>query len=76
MKRMTKNRNVSKAPRRGLKAKSAEAGRSRSDDSLAELQKTDYLPALAEFCERLRARKPLAVALDTARLVREERATR
>jgi hypothetical protein len=73
---MNQIKNVSKAVRRGLKAKSAEAGRSRSDESLGELREIDRRPTLAEFCERLHKRRSLTVSLDTPLLVREGRATR
>jgi hypothetical protein len=47
-----------------------------SDYLLRELQEIAGRPTLAEFRERLHTRKPLSAALDTARLVREERPTR
>jgi hypothetical protein len=47
-----------------------------SDYLLGELREIAERPTLAEFRERLHTRKPLPVALDTAGLVREERAAR
>ena len=47
-----------------------------SDYLLGELQEIAERPTLAEFRERLRMRRPLSVALDTARLVREKRGLR
>jgi len=51
-------------------------GMSLSDYLLGELHEIAGRPTLAEFRERLHARVPLSVALDTARLVREERVKR
>jgi plasmid stability protein len=69
-------RNVPEALHRSLKARAATAGMSLSDYLLRELQEIAGRPTLAEFRERLHTRKPLSAALDTARLVREERPTR
>jgi len=51
-------------------------GMSLSDYLLGELREIASRPTLAEFGERLQKRKPVAVDLDTARLVREERESR
>jgi len=47
-----------------------------SDYLLAELREIAERPTLAEFRERLHKRRPLSIALDTAGLVRQERAAR
>jgi plasmid stability protein len=73
---MIQVRNVPKALHRSLKARAARAGMSLSDYLLGELQEIAERPTLAEFRERLRMRRPLSVALDTARLVREKRGLR
>jgi hypothetical protein len=54
----------------------SDRGMSLSDYLLGELREIAERPTLAEFRERLHTRKPLPVALDTAGLVREERAAR
>lgn len=61
---------------RALKARAATAGMTLSDYLLGELQEIADRPTLAEFRNHLHARKPIAVALDTARLAREERGLR
>ena len=76
MERMIQVRNVPDALHRSLKARAATAGMSLSDYLLAELREIAERPTLAEFRERLHRRKPLQAALDTAGLVREERAAR
>ncbi len=76
MARMIHIGNVPEALHRGLKARAATVGMSLSDYLLCELQEIARRPTLAEFRERLHMRKPHPAALDTARLVREERATR
>jgi len=73
---MIQVRNVPEGLHRTLKARAANAGMSLSDYLLGELREIAERPTLAEFRERLHTRKPLAVALDTASLVREERAAR
>lgn len=52
------------------------AGMSLSDYLLVELREIAARPTLAEFRERLHTRTPVTVALETGRLVREERAAR
>jgi len=76
MEKMIQVRNVPEGLHRTLKARAANAGMSLSDYLLGELREIAERPTLAEFRERLHTRKPLAVALDTAALVREERAAR
>lgn len=76
MSKMIQVRNVSDVLHRTLKVRAANAGMSLSDYLLGELREIAERPTLAEFRERLQTRKPLAVGLDTARLLREERATR
>lgn len=73
---MIQVRNVPDALHRSLKARAATAGMSLSDYLLAELREIAERPTLAEFRERLHTRKPIAVAVDTAALLREERAAR
>jgi plasmid stability protein len=76
MYRMIQVRNVPEALHRSLKVRAASAGMSLSDYLLAELREIAERPTLEEFRERLHARKPFPGALDTAVLVREERAAR
>ena len=76
MARMIQVRNVPEVLHRSLKARAATAGMSLSDYLLGELREIAERPTLAEFRERLHARRPLQAALDTAGLLREERAAR
>ena len=76
MARVIQIRNVPEALHHGLKARAATVGMSLSDYLLGELQEIARRPTLAEFCERLHKRRPLPSALNTARLVREEREAR
>jgi antitoxin FitA len=76
MSKMIQVRNVPEVLHRSLKARAAGAGMSLSDYLLGELREIADRPTLAEFRERLHTRRPFPVALDTARLVREERAAR
>ena len=76
MTRMIQVRNVPEVLHRSLKARAATAGMSLSDYLLGELREIAERPTLAEFRERLHTRRPLAVALDTAGLLREERVAR
>jgi plasmid stability protein len=76
MARVIQIRNVPEALHRRLKARAAAVGMPLSDYLLGELREIARRPTLAEFCDRLRKRKPVPVALDTARLVREGRMTR
>jgi len=73
---MIQVRNVPEVLHRTLKARAANAGMSLSDYLLGELREIAERPTLAEFRDRLHTRKPIAVAPDTARLTREERAAR
>ena len=73
MSKMIQLRNVPDGLHRSLKARAAMAGMSLSDYLLAEIKEIAERPTLAEMRERLHRRKPISVALDTARLVREER---
>jgi antitoxin FitA len=52
------------------------AGISLSDYLLAEIKEIAERPTLAELRERLHERKPVALEIDTARMVREEREAR
>ena len=52
------------------------AGMSLSDYLLQEFREIAERPTLGEFRERLHSRKPVRVALDTAALLREDRAAR
>jgi plasmid stability protein len=76
MARMIQVRNVPDVLHRGLKARAATAGMSLSDYLLVELREIAERPTLAEFRERMYTRRPLPGALDTAALIREERARR
>jgi len=76
MARMIQVRNVPEGLHRSLKARAASAGMSLSDYLLGELREIAERPTLAEFRERLHTRRPVAEVLDTAGLVREERAAR
>jgi len=76
MARMIQVRNVPDVLHRSLKVRAATVGMSLSDYLLGELREIAARPTLAEFRERLHTRKPLPVAIDTARLIHEERAAR
>jgi antitoxin FitA len=76
MSKMIQLRNVPDALHRSLKVRAAMSGRSLSDYLLAEIKEIAERPTLEEFRERLHRRKPLAVEIDSARLVREERDAR
>lgn len=76
MSRMIQVRNVPDALHRSLKARAATAGMSLSDYLIGELREIAERPTLAEFRERLHTRKPVNAALNTAGLLREERAAR
>jgi antitoxin FitA len=76
MSTMIQIRNVPEAIHRGLKARAATLGMSLSDYLLLELKEVAERPTLAEFREHLHTRRPVSAALDSARLVREERRTR
>ena len=76
MSKMIQLRNVPDGLHRRLKARAAMAGMSLSDYLLAEIKEIAERPTLAELRECLHKRKPVSVALDTARLVREEREIR
>jgi antitoxin FitA len=73
---MIQVRNVPEVLHRRLKARAATAGMSLSDYLLEELREIAERPTLAEFRERLHSRRPVSVALDTAGLMRKERAAR
>lgn len=76
MDRMIQVRNVPDALHRSLKARAAMAGMSLSDYLLGELWEIAERPTLAEFRAHLHTRKPVSVALDSAALMRDERAAR
>jgi plasmid stability protein len=76
MSKMIQLRNVPDALHRSLKTRAAMASRSLSDYLLAEIKEIAERPTLAEMWKRLRRRKPAAVKIDTARMVREEREAR
>lgn len=76
MSKMIQLRNVPDELHRSLKARAALAGMALSDYLLAEIKEIAERPTLAELRDRLHQRKPVAIRIDTARLVREERATR
>ena len=74
--RMIQLRNVPETLHRSLKARAAMAGMSLSDYLLSEIREIAERPTLAELRERLHTRKAIAPALDSARLVREDREAR
>jgi plasmid stability protein len=76
MSKMIQLRNVPDALHRALKARAAMAGMSLSDYLMTEIKEVAERPTLAELRERLHKRKPVAVELDTARLLAEERTAR
>jgi plasmid stability protein len=76
MSKMIQLRNVPDTLHRQLKARAAMAGMSLSDYLLAEIKEIAERPTLAEMRERLHHREPISVAIDTARMVREERDSR
>jgi plasmid stability protein len=76
MSKMIQLRNVPDSLHRSLKARAAMSGRSLSDYLLAEIKEIAERPTPAELRERVHRRKTLAVEIDTARLVREEREAR
>jgi len=76
MSRMIQLRNVPDALHRNLKARAAMAGMSLSDYLLAEIKEIAERPTLAELRERLHAREPVSVQINTAHLLREEREAR
>ena len=76
MSRMIQVRNVPGALHRNLKVRAAKTGLSLSGYLLGELREIAERPTLAEFSESLETRRSLSATLDTARLVREERAGR
>lgn len=76
MSKMIQLRNVPDSLHRGLKARAAMAGMSLSDYLLAEIKEIAAKPTLAEFRDRLHTRQPVSADIDSARLVREERAVR
>lgn len=73
---MIQIRNVPEGLRRRLKGRAATAGMTLSDYLLGELREIAARPTLGEFRERLHTRRPVAAALDSVRLLREERASR
>jgi plasmid stability protein len=73
---MIQLRNVPDALHRNLKARAAMAGMSLSDYLLAEIKEIAERPTLAELRERLHAREPVSVQINTAHLLREEREAR
>jgi plasmid stability protein len=76
MSKMIQLRNVPDGLHRTLKSRAALAGVSLSDYLLTEIKEIAERPTLAELRERLRTRKAVAVPIDTALLVRKERAAR
>lgn len=72
MSKMVEIRNVPDALHRTLKARAAVAGMSLSDDLLAEIRDVAERPTPTKLRARIHQRKPTAVPIDTARLVREE----
>ena len=76
MSKMIQLRNVPDSLHRRLKSRAAMAGMSLSDYLISEIKEVADRPTLAEMRERLHQREPIAITVDTARLVREERDSR
>jgi antitoxin FitA len=76
MSKMIQLRNVPDTLHRRLKARAAMAGMSLSDYLVSEIKEIADRPTLAELRERLHQRKPVSGALDTVRVLEEERAAR
>jgi plasmid stability protein len=76
MSKMIQLRNVPDSLHRTLKARAAKAGMSLSDYLLLEIKEIADRSTLIEFRDRLHRREPVAVHLDTARLLGDERAGR
>jgi len=76
MSKMIQLRNVPDALHRTLKSRAAMAGMSLSDYLLAEIKEIAEQPTLSELRARLHTRKPVRIQMDTAQLLREERAAR
>ena len=74
--KMIQLRKVPESLHRSLKARAAMAGMSLSDYLIAEIKEIAERPTLAELRAQLHTRNPVALAIDTARLVREEREAR
>lgn len=73
MSKMIQLRNVPDALHCTLKARAAIAGMSLSDYLLAEIRELAERPTLTELRARVQKRVRIALALDTARLIQEER---
>ena len=76
MSKMIQLRNVPDALHRSLKARASMAGMSLSDYLLGEIREIAEKPTLAEIRTRLHGREPVSTPIDTAALVRKERAAR
>jgi len=76
MPKMIQLRNVPDELHRSLKSRAALAGMALSDYLLSEIKEIADRPTLAELRERLRQRQPVSAKIDTARVLREERASR
>jgi antitoxin FitA len=76
MSKMIQLRNVPDTLHRILKARAAMAGMSLSDYLLGEIKEIAERPTLADLRVRLHKREPVAMELDTARLLQEEREAR
>ena len=66
-------RNVPEELHRTLKSRAALAGMSLSDYLLQEARKIAERPTVEELRQRLRQRRPVKAAIDTAALIREGR---
>ena len=76
MSKMIQIRNVPEALHRSLKARAALLGMALSDYLLLEIKEVAERPTLTELRERLHRHTPMAIEIDTAQLVREERDAR
>lgn len=73
---MIQIRNVPEEVHRRLKMRAAQAGQSLSDYLLREVTESARLPTNAEMLERLRTLPVPQSDVDTAELIRDERARR
>jgi len=74
--KMIQLRNVPDALHRSLKARAAMAGMSLSEYLIAEIKEIAERPTMAELRDHLHTRRPVALPIDTARMVRDEREAR
>ncbi len=71
--KMIQVRNVPEDLHRKLKARAAMAGMSLSDYLLAEIRRVAEQPTIEELWGRIRRRAPVALKVNPAELIRDER---